>query len=49
MKDYSSRAHQGKVAFRTPSRWKAGQPEMNKRRPDIKLRAHKAQRGKNPR
>lgn len=34
MKNYSSnRAQKGKTAFRTPSRWKAGQPEKFKRLP----------------
>lgn len=48
MKDYSSRKHKG-AAYRTPSRWLAGQPEISKRNPDNKTRAHGARRGKNPR
>jgi hypothetical protein len=38
MKKYSSnRAQKGKTAYRTPSRWLAGQPEAFKKRPGTKL------------
>lgn len=31
MRNYSSRAHKGRAAYRTPSRWLAGRPEATKR------------------
>ncbi len=37
MKNYASRAHKGKAAYRTPSRWLAGRPEAFKLRPNTKL------------
>ncbi len=38
MKGYGNRrAQRGKVAYRTPSRWLAGQPEAFKQRPNTKL------------
>jgi hypothetical protein len=38
MKQYSNnRTHKGRVAYRTPSRWLAGRPEVFKRQPDSKL------------
>ena len=43
MKKYSSnRAQKGKTAYRTPSRWLAGRPEVFKRNQNSKL----TQRGK---
>ncbi|HLD61283.1 MAG TPA: hypothetical protein VJA27_04110 [Patescibacteria group bacterium] len=39
MKNYSSnRAQKGKTAYRTPSRWLAGKPEIFKRQADSKLK-----------
>lgn len=37
MKNYASRAHKGKTAYRTPSRWLAGRPEVFKKQIDTKL------------
>jgi hypothetical protein len=42
MKQYSNnRAHKGRVAYRTPSRWLAGRPEHFKKIPTTKLVAQK--------
>lgn len=42
MKNYASRAHKGKAAYRTPSRWLAGRPEAFKQRPQTKLKKFEA-------